>query len=296
MFYTLSGFLSRFVTLFSISKYNYIFIHREATPLGPPWFEYIASNILNKKIIYDFDDAIWLPDKSEVNKLGQLLKNPGKVKLICKWSYKISVGNKYLAEFASQHNQNVVIIPTTLDTEYHKPVSLSKAKDIVTVGWTGTHSTIKYLFPLFPVIKELQQDLSFDFLVICNIDPEPDISNYKFIKWAKATEIKDLNHIDIGIMPLTDDPWSRGKCGFKALQYLSLGKPAVVSPIGVNKEIITHGKEGFFANNQSEWKDYISELIQNSELRIKTGKKGVEKVKSKYSVIANKERFLSLFT
>ncbi|NMM48802.1 glycosyltransferase [Marinigracilibium pacificum] len=297
VYYTILGFLKRLFTLFTLYNYDFVFIHREATPLGLPWFEFIVSKILNKKIIFDFDDAIWLPDKSGVNSIGQILKNPSKVKSICKWSYKVSVGNQYLAEFASKFNNNVTIIPTTLDTSYHKPENDDETNNnLVTIGWTGTHSTLKYLIPIFPAIKELQQKIHFNFQVICNEDPSPDLNNYTFIKWSKEREIEDLSKIDIGIMPLPDDQWTKGKCGFKALQYLSLGKPAIVSPVGVNEEIVSHGNEGFLARNNEDWKNFISILISNHSLRKEMGQKGIKKVENEFSTVANKQKFLNLFT
>lgn len=237
----LKGFINRFLLLFTLKQFDFVFIHREASPIGPPFFEWVISNVLNKKIIYDFDDAIWLPNTSEENKIASTLKYHSKVKSICKWSYKISCGNNYLEEYASQYNKSTIVIPTTIDTTYHKPVESPHKKSYpIIIGWTGTHSTAKYLNPIIPIIEDLESKHDIIFKVISNQNPKLSLSSFEYIPWNKETEIEDLNTFDIGIMPLVDDIWAKGKCGFKGLQYMALGIPSVMSPVGVNNHIIQH--------------------------------------------------------
>lgn len=291
------GYFYRILLLLKISKFDLLYIFREATPLGPPWFEFIAAKILKKKIIYDFDDAIWLEDPDEKGTLLAKLKYKNKVGTICRWSYKISAGNEYLANYARQYNSNVSIIPTTVDTEgYHNPELYDKSTtDIITIGWTGTHSTLQYLDLLVPVIKKLEQKYKFRFLVIANKNPQYDLKSIEYLEWNRETEIEDLSKIDIGLMPLTDDQWSKGKCGFKLLQYMALKIPAVASPVGVNKIIIDEEVSGFLCSNQDDFYDKLQKLLSDDGLRRRMGKKGRQKVVAEYSVEANKEDFLSLF-
>lgn len=301
LYYFSKGFVTRILSLLSVRRFDFIFIHREATPIGPPIVEWIIANVFKKKIIYDFDDAIWLEDPEEKGTLKAWLKCKWKVAKICKWSYKVSVGNEYLAGYAGRFNKNIVVNPTTVDTEgYHNPAlfdaPVQAHDEKVVIGWTGSHSTLHYLKDIIPVIKRLESFYGFTFLVIANKQPSFKLNSLKFIKWSKPTEIQDLMPIDIGIMPLTDDPWSKGKCGFKAIQYLALGKPALVSPVGVNQKIVQHGVTGFHCQIVEEWKSKLELLLNDAALRKQMGKEGRKFVENNYSASSNTDNFLSLFT
>ena len=167
--------------------------------------------------------------------------------------------------------------------------------EIPVVGWTGSHTTMQYLEELIPVLDELSNEINFKFRVISNQPMTIERDYLEFTPWNAATEIEDLASINIGVMPLTDNEWSRGKCGFKALQYMSLGIPAVVSPVGVNTTIIAHSDNGFICSTPDEWKNTLKDLLNNSELRRSIGQKGKERVLDDYSVEANKENYLKLF-
>jgi len=296
VYYILIGFLNRCLILLRSKKYDFYFIHREASPIGPPIFEWFISKILRRKIIYDFDDAIWLDDPNEKRSLKTWLKGKWKVKKICQWSHKVSAGNQYLADFARNYNPNVYLIPTTIDTNKHDPNNYSSpTKNKLVIGWTGSHSTLQYLELIVPIIEQLEKDNEFEFLVIANKNPQYPLKSFIFQPWKKESEIEDLLKIDIGIMPLLDDDWSRGKCGFKALQYLALEKPALVSPVGVNKKIVQDGITGFHCSSTRDWKDKLRLLLKNTSLRLKMGEQGRKFVETNYSVKANSELFLSLF-
>jgi glycosyltransferase involved in cell wall biosynthesis len=291
----LRGFLRRWFHLFKANRVDYVFIHREATPLGPPWAEWLLAKVLRKKIIYDFDDAIWLRDASSVNSVSLLLKWSSKVPAVCRWSHAVSAGNAYLATFAQQHAQRVVINPTTIDTEQHHYRLQNQATERPVIGWTGSHSTLKYLEPLVPVFQQLEQVYDFKLVVIANRPPAITLPSLEFVPWRIDTEIDDLLRFHVGLMPLPDDPWAQGKCGFKALQYLALGIPALVSPVGVNSEIVEHGVEGYHCTTDEDWYACISKLLTDAELRTRMGQAGRQKVVDHYSVRSNCENFLSLF-
>jgi glycosyltransferase involved in cell wall biosynthesis len=293
----MKGFIKRFaIVLFEAPKYSYIFIHREAAPLGPPVFEWILAKVLRKRIIYDFDDAIWIPTVSESNKVAQYVKWFSKVATICKWSYKVSAGNGYLADWASQYNKRVFINPTSVDMENRFNRIKEKNGGKVVIGWTGSHSTLKYLDFIVPILERLEEEFDFDFLVICDQEPSFHLKSMRFIKWQEATEIEDLLQIDVGVMPLFNDAWSEGKCGFKLIQYLSLGIPAVASPVGVNKTIFENGQNGFLCISESEWYEALKRLMTEDSLRTLMGRNGRQKIKANYSIQANAGVFLSLFS
>ncbi|MFA5573988.1 MAG: glycosyltransferase family 4 protein [Brumimicrobium sp.] len=294
-FLLLSAYCRRFILLFKLRKYDYIFVHREIAPMGPPIFEFLLAKICKRKYIYDFDDAIWLPNYSKANSKFQFLKSYWKVKYIIKWADKVTVGNEYLANYARQFNKNVEVIPTTIDTENYHTVLTDHTQEKVVIGWTGSHSTMKYLDFFYPIIAELEQKYDFTFRIISDKNPEVKLKSLEFVKWNKATEIEDLSKIHIGVMPLVDNQWARGKCGFKGLQYMALEVVSVMSPVGVNQTIVQNGKNGFLANTPEEWKDILIDLLKDAEKRKEIGKNGRIRVIEAYSVLSQKEKYLRLF-
>jgi glycosyltransferase involved in cell wall biosynthesis len=289
------GFIKRWFLLFFILPYQLIFIHREASPIGPPFFEWIIARIFRKKIIYDFDDAIWLANTSKENKIVSGIKWHSKVKSICGFAYKVSCGNAFLFDYARKYNQRVVLNPTTIDTSrLHNTIKDQHTKKLI-VGWTGTHSTIKYIDALIPVIRKLELLFDFEFLVISNKNPEISLKSFRYLEWNKDTEIQDLLRMNIGVMPLEEDQWSQGKCGFKALQYMALGIPALVSPVGVNTIIVDDGLNGYICKDEQDWYEKLELLLKNEQQRTLLGKAAREKVIQKFSVTSNTENFLSLF-
>jgi glycosyltransferase involved in cell wall biosynthesis len=291
----LGGFMRRKLLMFRVRKFDYVFLHREATPIGPPIFEWFMAKVLGAKIIYDFDDAIWLSNTSEHNKIAAGLKWHHKVDSICKWAYKVSCGNEYLCDHARQFNTNVVLNPTTIDTEHHHNQIKNQHANKVVIGWTGTHSTVEYLNELVPVLQKLEQELDFEFRVISNREPDFALQSMVYVPWQKDTEIADLLQFNFGVMPLTDDKWAKGKCGFKALQYMSLGMPAVVSPVGVNTKIVTEGVDGFLCSTPETWETALRKLITDEALRVQMGAAARQKIEGQFSVLANSGNFLSLF-
>lgn len=296
----LLGYLNRVGLLFSsVPGANFVFIHREASPVGPPFLEFLIARVFRKKIIYDFDDAIWLPNTSEENALVAGMKWHGKVASICRWSYVVSAGNHYLASFARKYNGRVVINPTTIDTaNVHKPPAQKERSDhIVHIGWTGSHSTLKYLNLIESVMVQLEQEFpdKVRFVVIADRAPTISLKNMLFVQWKKESEIADLAILDIGIMPLTNDPWTEGKCGLKALQYMAMAIPTVASRVGVNTEIIEHGATGYLCDTPEAWLVHLRKLILDVDLRRQLGDAGRRKVVESYSTASNRSTFLSFF-
>jgi glycosyltransferase involved in cell wall biosynthesis len=296
----IGGFMKRISQLITASNYDYVFIHREAAPLGPPLLEWIIAKVLRKRIIYDFDDAIWLANISEANRLAAGLKFHHKVDSICRWAYRNSCGNAYLAAYARQFNHNTIINPTTIDTILlHNRVRNQTASDKLVIGWTGTHSTLKYLEPIVPVLARLEAEgIDFEFRVISNQAPllSMPLKSLRFVQWRKETEIDDLLSFHFGLMPLEDDLWAQGKCAFKALQYLALGMPAVVSPVGMNTEVVQNDYNGYVCQTPDEWYTALRKLLVDTDLRIRLSKAARITVEQRYSVQSNASNFLQLFS
>lgn len=299
----LRGFMVRVTQLFSMHKYDFVFIYREAAPLGPPIFEWIYTRILRKKVIYDFDDSIWIPGISAGNELVTSVKCFWKIKSICSWSYKVSVGNSFLFDYAAQYNKHVVLNPTCVDTEGSHKVLKNQHTSRIVVGWTGSFTTLPFLYGILSALTRLQQRYDFDFMVIADRNPELPLKNYQFVKWRKESEIEDLLKINIGIMPLEASSHTNsnikghaeGKCGFKIIQYGSLGIPTVASPYGVNAKIIDHNRDGFLCNTEDEWVNAIEQLLTDADKRERMGKLSRKKIMDKYSLQSNELNFLSLF-
>ena len=295
VWYLSAGFLRRFKLILRAPRsYQYIFIHREATSVGPPLVEWVLAKLWRKKIIYDFDDAIWMPDPSNFNR-ARWFKNYGKVAKICGWSSVVVGGNSFLCDYAKKYAKSVVLIPTVIDENWGGGLMKIHSDRRPVVGWTGSRTTLFYLNSLLPILQRLEKELAFDFLVIADQDSELPLSNYRFIQWSKETEAADLIQLDIGVMPLTNNSWSEGKCGFKLIQYYAVGIPAIADAVGVNKAIIQDGETGFLCAGVEDWESSLRKLISSVELRASMGKKGQAVVQEFYSVRTQKDRFLALF-
>lgn len=292
----LSGFLKRFFHVLKCLFSDYVFIHREVTPIGPPIFEWVIAKVFRKKIIYDFDDAIWLANTSKENKIVANLKAHYKAKYISRWSYKSSCGNEFLRQYAEDRGcKQAIFNPTTINLKKQNyQVKQHGDKDLITLGWTGTHSTMKFLELIIEDIRAIAQVRKIKFLIISNHPPVYKDGFIEYKKWTKESEIEDLLLFDIGLMPLSEDKWSKGKCGFKALQYMSLGIPTLLSPVGVNRDIVTHKESGLLCT--TDWQQNIINLVDSVAERKRIGQKGFEVMKGTYSTEANKDNFISLFS
>lgn len=271
-----------------------VFVQREAFMLGSSWFERQMAR--RSALIFDFDDAIWLADVSRQNRGFGWLKSPRKTAELIAAADEVIAGNNYLADYARQFNQRVTVIPTTIDTDYHRPLPRQEINRPVCIGWTGSLTTVPYFDAFTPVLGEIKA--RFGDRVRFELIGDPNYHHSQLgiqgRPWVFATEIEDLNALDIGIMPLPDDDWTRGKCGFKGLQYMACGIPAVMSPVGVNKEIIRDGVNGFLAGSDKVWVERLSELIESEELRRSLGDAGRKTVEERYSVRSQQERYLTV--
>ena len=292
------GFWRRLQLLFAVPGYDFVFIHREAAPIGPPVFEWLIAKALGKRIIYDFDDAIWMKDPAgEAGIIGRL-KWQQKVGAICRWAYKVSCGNAYLADYARQFNPHVIINPTTLDTDLlHNQARDQRPAGPPVIGWTGTHTTLRHLDLVWPVLERLEREgQQFVFHVISNAPPShTGLRSLHYSPWRKQTEIADLLSFNLGLMPLVDDPWARGKCAFKALQYMALGLPALVSPVGMNTEVVQDGANGFVCATDEDWYRALRALLANPSARAQLGTAARRTIVEHYSVASNTANFLGLF-
>jgi len=295
---TISLVLKRWFERFRLGRYDLVFVQREALYVGGPFLE-LAAKKHQAKLVFDFDDAIWLADMSAFNARFRWLKNPGKTGRLLAAADLVIAGNRYLADYAQRFNRQgqVQVVPTTIDTDAYR-VRTDRGDGPVVVGWSGSFSTIRDFRLALPVLRRLRARFGdrVRFKVIGDAsfrDQELGITGQP---WRAETEVQDLNEIDVGLMPLPDNDWSRGKCGLKGLQYMALGIPTVMSPVGVNAEIIQPGSNGFLPRTDEEWEQALASLIESRELRARIGAAGRRRVEDGYSVRAWRERYCDLLT
>jgi glycosyltransferase involved in cell wall biosynthesis len=278
-----------------VREFPLVYIFREAALLGPAWFEWLVHQA-GVPFVFDFDDAIFLRYVSPTNGLLSLLKfGPSKTRAACRMAAHVTCGNEYLASYARQLNNNVTVIPTTIDTAAYE-VKPRAANEIPVIGWTGSHSTLAHLETLAPVLRELARQEKFRLRVISSKDDyRMGGAEVESLAWTSRTEVDDLRPVDIGIMPLPDDPWTRGKCGLKALQFMAMQIPIVCSPVGVNSEIIQHGKNGFLAGTAEEWIATLRRLLHDAELRREIGREAGRTVAQHYSAASQAPRIAEVF-
>jgi glycosyltransferase involved in cell wall biosynthesis len=275
--------------------YDIAIVQREAIQLGTTVFESALARS-RTKLVFDFDDAIWLPDTSPANRRMSWLKRPGKVPRIIALSDMVWAGNAYLADYARGFNANVHVVPTTVDTDRQRPCQREQDGAPVCLGWTGSPSTLKHFDLAVPVLRRIRARFGdrVSFKVIGDAAYRQDELGIRGTAWCADTEVEDLCEIDIGLMPLPDDEWAKGKCGLKALQFMAMELPVVTSPVGVNTEIIDHGANGYLARSDDEWFERLSALIESAQLRQEFGCAARETVVAHYSVAAQRGTYLRL--
>jgi glycosyltransferase involved in cell wall biosynthesis len=265
-----------------VREYDGIVIHRAACLAGPAWLEQMLR-ATGRKILFDFDDAIHLLHTSAANRRFGWLKFPGKTASLCRLSTHVIAANSEIGAFARAHNPRVTIVPSSVDTDRYRPRPSSRRSKRVVIGWTGSSTSQSYLEQFAATLREIVGELDVELRV--HSDRRPELPNVPFSwrPWSASDEIEALSEFDVGIMPMPDDPWARGKSAMKALLYMSMAIPAVCSPVGTNREVIRHGQNGLLAGTTAEWKAALRLLVEDSDLRRRMGAAGRTTVEESYS-------------
>lgn len=249
-------------------------------PYGPPVLERICR-LLNKRLVFDIDDAIWEPP-AHVDSVFLRWVDYGWTRKLARLCAGGIAGNETLKAYVEPLNSNVEVIPTCIDLERHTPKAYP-ARDRVVLGWTGLKDNLGYLEPIEPMLRELAQEYGISMHVATGKPYELDGVAVENEPWTLAREVDYLQYADIGLMPLHDTPRARGKCAFKALQYMAVGTPVVLSPVGMNAEVVEDGISGFLADSPGEWKEKLARLIADPALRERMGRAARERVREHYS-------------
>ncbi len=261
-------------------EFDVAVVHRAMSLIGPAVLERRLARRV--PLVYDFDDAIHLLHTSEANRAFGWLKFPGKTADICALATGVTVGNEYLADFARGHAKSVRVVPSSVDTDIYTPGPERRRFSPAVVGWMGSSTSQTYLEPFSPLLARLAAQ---GLVVRIVSDRKPDGFPFPFEwrAWSAETEVEDLRSFDIGIMPLPDTEWARGKCAMKILQYMGVGVPSVGSDLGGNREVITDGLNGFLAGDEEDWVAKIQRLASDAELARRLGTAGRATVLTRYS-------------
>ncbi|MCK5097925.1 MAG: glycosyltransferase family 4 protein, partial [Desulfobacteraceae bacterium] len=282
----------RLLRVINCHKYDLLWIEKELFPWLPSWVEELlaASGV---KYIVDYDDAVFHRyDMLENNLLKKILGR--KIDRIMQRAALVIAGNDYLAKRAVKAGaKKVERIPTIIDLDRYS-IETTRQNDIFTIGWIGSPVTAQYLYHIKPALMELCKNNK---ACLATIGAGPLHMKDVIVKdhpWSEKTEAGRIGNFDVGIMPLPDEPWTLGKCGYKLIQYMACGKPVVASAVGANIEIIDHGKNGFLVKSEKEWVKALTMLSEDKKLRKKMGRHGRKKVETDYCLQVTASRLISL--
>ncbi len=233
---------------------------------------------------YDFDDALVYRDSGR----GSFSRR-FKFTRIVRAADFITAGNDYLAGLCDVEEGRKFVIPTPVDTDLFRPAARDDA--VVRVGWIGSKSTVRYLAAVADAVEAAAREVDFEFVVISDAFPSPAPGVMRAVRWNEETEAEEVARLDVGIMPLPDDPWTRGKCGFKLLLYGAVGIPSVASPVGANRDILVEGETGVFAGSSQEWRDALVRLVRDGALRRRIGAAARRRIEERYSCEAVVKRW-----
>lgn len=279
------AFLRRFKSLRVIRDADLVWVEKEAFP----WLPWVIENAFlpsHVPIVSDYDDAIF--HNYDIHRSSVVRSLMGrKIDRVMARSSLVAAGNSYLADRAEKAGaRKIEIVPTVVDAAaYAARKTSAESKKGAFVGWIGTPSTwAAYMDPMMPMLQDAMARVSSRLRVVGAGEAASRHPNVDNLVWSEDAEVSEIQEMDIGIMPLTDTPWARGKCGYKLIQYMACGLPVIASPVGVNSEIVEHGVNGFLASNEAEWREALDALLTDPELRARMGAAGRKKVEEQYSL------------
>lgn len=288
------GYSRRLRAILSARHYDALWVHYEAFPYLPGMVELLATRT-GKPIVVDYDDATFHTYASSPNWLVRRFLGR-KLKPLLQRAARCCCGNAYLHDYAAEYCAQSMILPTIVDTDRYRPLGKVGHGPVV-IGWIGSPSTWAFVQPLLPVLRRLVEECDVVIRAVGAGDAaeRDQFPGLELVKWTEATEIAAVQEMDIGIMPVPDGPFERGKCGYKLIQYMACGLPVVASPVGVNATIVNPGLNGYLARNDEEWRNALLKLIEDRELRTAMGTLGRARVVADFSLARHAPRVIALF-
>lgn len=279
----LAGAARRLRLLFGGPRADVVLVHREAAPVWSTVLEWALKRLHKVPVVYDFDDAIWLQQPGH-GPVKHRLRSGAKLDRLVRLADVVIAGNAYLADHARALAADVRVIPTVVDTEARFATLHEHREGPVTIGWTGSASSVTYLRSLAPVLRDVAAIRDVRFLFISDQFARLGLEHVEEVPWSEATEVSALARVDIGLMPLSDDAWTRGKCGFKIIQYMALGIVPVASPVGANRAIVTDGVDGILCEGPEAWRAALVGLIDDPTRRAEIGARARQTAVARYSL------------
>lgn len=283
--WVLFDFARRLLPVLRARHYDGVVVFREAALLGPAIYERLLAS-LRVPIFFDFDDAIWHPSQiSKANGIFSKLHFFGKTSTICRLSSGVLAGNEYLASYARKVNANVFVVPTSIELDRYPVQPEASDPSRFVVVWSGSLSTLAHFEHARDALELLAKRRPVTVRIICNEPPARPIAGAEnvFVPWTEHGEAEALGAAHVGIMPLPDNEFTRGKCGLKALQFMAVGRPVVMSPVGMNRDLVRSGENGYLAETTDEWVAAFERLADSAELRARIGAAGRKTVEDGYS-------------
>lgn len=267
-----------------------VFVQREAMMFGPPLMEWLVTRLHHCPMVLDLDDATYVAYKSPTyGRAASMLKWFGKTNDLIRWSRVVICGNREIAAYVSGKGRPAVIIPTVVDTDRFRPLAKRNSNEVPVIGWIGTHSTFPYVKSIFPVFERLARDYKFRLRLVGTGEDHVSIPGVEVenLPWKLDREIADFQSLDIGLYPIVEDDWSVGKSCFKAIQYMAVGIPFIVSPVGACHDIAEPNGTHLVARTEDEWYEHLSRLLSDEALRRRMGESGRKYAVANYSVEVN---------
>lgn len=292
-FEMIRAYVKRLGILRHLDEYDAVFVYREAALLGPAFLEKIIAR--RKPIIYQLDDPLFMPYKSQYNGYLSYLKFFGKIKEIIRISKVVMVNSSHIRQYAEQFNKNIWQVPSIVDTEQFVYKPFPENLDRICVGWSGSPTTVKNIKLIEKPLQQISQKKICDLNFIGGTDFNLEAVKYTAQKWNAETEVEDLRRMQIGLVPLPESEWNKRKFIMKTAQYMALGIVPVGTPMASNPEVIRHGENGFLAATDEEWVKYLTILIEDGELRNKMSAVAAKDAKEKYSLEANMPKVIEAF-
>ncbi len=295
IFGALRGYIRRFCDIFSLGKFDIVYVFMWVTPLGTSFFERLFR-FLSRRLIYDVEDNIMMEKGNELNPFVKILKSSDKTTYLLKNADHVITSSPFLNEDCLRINRKkkCTYISSSINTDLFLPANSYKNDRKVTIGWTGTFSSKNYLDLLRNVFLELKKRCDFKLRVIGNFQYELDGIDLEVIQWTKEKEVEDLQGIDIGVYPLVQSKWVLGKSGLKAIQYMAFGLPVVATNVGTTPRLITHLENGWLVKTDKEWIEALETLINDPGLRKRLGETARKSVLENYSMHRIKFQYLSI--